>query len=52
MAVWGALVYTSETGAETTVPFHFHLQTRQLTLTRPTGDEFLQLDEMGIATPP
>lgn len=51
-AVWGALVYTSETGAETTVPFHFHLQTRQLTLTRPTGDEFLQLDEMGIATPP
>ncbi|HRQ40666.1 MAG TPA: hypothetical protein PLD25_22345 [Chloroflexota bacterium] len=47
-AVWGALVFVSENGDETTKPFHFNLQTRQLTLTHPGGGQLLQLDDMGV----
>lgn len=47
-AVWGALVFISANGDETTQPFHYNLHTRQLTLTHPTGDQRLQLDDMGV----
>ncbi len=49
-AVWGHLVFTSETGVERLEDFHFDLQTYQLTLKKPTGDQTLQLDEMGVVT--
>lgn len=47
-AVWGALVFTSENSDEVTQPFHYNLHTRQLTLTHPSGDQLLQLDDMGV----
>ncbi len=47
-AVWGHLVFTADDGTEQPQEFHFNLQTRQLTLQKETGDELLQLDEMGV----
>ena len=47
-AVWGHLVFTADDGTEQPQAFHFNIQTRQLTLQKETGDELLQLDEMGV----
>ena len=44
-AVWGYIVFTDETGTETTQSFHFNLKTWMLTL--PDKDKTIQLDEMG-----
>ena len=47
-AVWGHLVFSTGNGPEQTQEFHFDLRTRQLTLKKETGDELLELDEMGV----
>jgi len=47
-AVWGHLVFTTPNGTEQPQEFHFNLQTRQLILNKETGDETLELDEMGV----
>ncbi len=47
-AVWGHFVYPQPDGDELAQEFHFDLQTRQLTLKKETGNEMLQLDEMGV----
>jgi hypothetical protein len=49
-AVWGHLVFTSAEGSEQLQEFHFDLQTNQITLKKPEGDQTLQLDEMGVVT--
>ncbi|MCB8983897.1 MAG: hypothetical protein H6659_08740 [Ardenticatenaceae bacterium] len=50
-AVWGHLVFAAGEFEETQ-EFRFNLQTRQLTLQKETGEEHLQLDEMGIVVTP
>ena len=47
-AVWGHLVFTDETGQEREEGFRFELENGRLTRHTPTGDETVQLDEMGI----
>lgn len=47
-AVWGDLIFTSETNEETAQPFHFTLKTNQLTLTTLHEEKVLKLDEMGV----
>lgn len=42
-AVWGELAFPDESKR-----FHFHLQTRQLTIGTEPDQQTLQLDEMGV----
>ena len=46
-AVWGHLVYKANTEQETMQAFRFELKTWQLSLETATGEETIQLDEMG-----
>jgi len=46
--VWGHLVFTAADGTEQSQEFRFNLQTRQISLKKETGDEMLELDEMGV----
>ena len=43
-AVWGELAFLEENK-----PFHFNLQSRQLTIGTEPDQEVLVLDEMGVA---
>jgi hypothetical protein len=47
-AVWGHLVFTDDAGVERGEAFRFELANGRLTLSKPEGDETLQLDEMGV----
>ena len=47
-AVWGHLVYNTETPDETMQAFRFELKTWRLTLQTEDGEETIQLDEMGV----
>jgi hypothetical protein len=46
-AVWGHLVYNTNSAQESMQEFRFDLQSWQLTLQEPDGEKIIQLDEMG-----
>ncbi len=48
MAVWGQLIYSSQSGEESAQQFHFDLHASRLTLQQENGPLSIILDEMGV----